>query len=138
MGTANERNNAIAATARLASGTPASSLGSAFSIILVAWIAFVASFAGVSLAAEPDTATLARRYELLQPRMVASPFDRPLVVDSGDDDGRMHGEIYGELDEAFAPLAARMTSPGEWCNVITLQINVKGCKQEHTTEGNTQ
>src|SRR6185295_16579294 len=67
--------------------------------------------------------------------MAKSPFDRPLVVDSADEDGRMHGEIHGELDEPFAPFAARLTSPGEWCAVIALHLNVKGCAQERTAEG---
>ena len=135
MGAANGRNCAIAATAWRAPGTPAPSLRCALSIVLASCIALAASCAGVSFAAEPDTATLAERYALLRPRMEASPFDRILVVDSGDDDGRMHGEIHGELDEPFAPLAARLTSPDEWCAVITLHINVKGCMQERTTEG---
>ena len=105
------------------------------SILLVAGIALLASFAGVSLAAGPDTATLAERYELLRPRMAASPFGRPLVVDSSDDDGHMHGEIHGELDEPFTPLAARLNSAEEWCAFIALHINVKACTQERTADG---
>jgi len=137
MGTANERYNAIAGTGDHMPAPSAWSSSFGLSTVLAALIAILASAAGVSLAGEPepDPATLAQRYELLRPRMVASPFDRPLVVDSGDDDGRMHGEIYGELDEPFAPLAARLTSSGEWCAVITLHINVKGCTREHTTDG---
>jgi len=135
MVTANERNDEIAVASHHMPAPRAPTLRSAISILLVAWIAFAASLADVSLAAEPETATLAERYELLRPRMAASAFDRRLVVDSGDDNGRMHGEIYGELDGPFAPLAARLILPGEWCAVITLHINVKACTQEHTPTG---
>ena len=135
MGTANEPNHAIAATRRLIPGPTISLLCSVTLIVLVALVALVAPFAGASRAAGLDTATLAERYELLRPRMGTSPFDRPLVVDSGDDGGRIHGEIHGELDTPFAPLVAGLTSPDEWCALIALHINVKACTQEHTTEG---
>ncbi len=66
--------------------------------------------------------------------MSAPSFDRPLVVDSGDDNGRTHGEIYRELGGSFAPLAARLISPGEWCCPHTAH-QLKACTQEHTPEG---
>lgn len=134
MGAANQQHETTAGTGCLAPVSRASLRGLTL-IVVVAWVALLASFAGVSLAAVPDTATLAERYELLRARLAASPFDRPLIVDSGDDEGRMHGEIHGELDEPFAPLAARLTSPGEWCAVIALHLNVKACAQERTTDG---
>jgi hypothetical protein len=134
LGARSRSNDTTAGSGCLAPVSGASLRGLAL-IVLIAWIALLASFAGVSLAAATDTPTLAQRYELLRPRMAASPFDRPLVVDSGDDDGRMHGEIYGELNEPFAPLAARLISPGEWCAVIVLHVNVKACQQERTAEG---
>jgi hypothetical protein len=135
MGTVNERNDEItdASNRTLLARVP--TLRYATSSLLVVWIVFAASLADISFGAEPAAATLAERYELLRPRMSASPFDRPLVVDSGDDNGRMHGEIYGELDDPFAPLAARLISSNEWCAVVTLHINVKACTREHTPEG---
>jgi len=95
----------------------------------LAWLAAL-SLALPSLchaAQSPEAATLVARHAALAPRMATSAFDRPLVVDSGETDGRMHGEIYGELAHPFAPVAQRLTAADAWCDVIVLHINVKGC-----------
>ena len=78
-------------------------------------------------AASPEAAALQARYVQLLPRMAASPFDRPLAVDSGETDGVMHGEIHGELAHPFPVLARRLTQAAAWCDVVVLHINVKGC-----------
>lgn len=78
-------------------------------------------------AASPEAEALQARYAQLAPRMAASPFDRPLTVDSGETAGVMHGEIHGELAHPFPVLAQRLTQPAAWCDVIVLHINVKGC-----------
>ncbi|MCC6195492.1 MAG: hypothetical protein IT518_13595, partial [Burkholderiales bacterium] len=57
----------------------------------------------------------------------ASPFHRPLAVDSGETAGVMHGQVHGVLAHPFPALARRMTQPAAWCDVIVLHINVKGC-----------
>ena len=62
-----------------------------------------------------------------RPRMAASVFHRPLAVESRDADGRMSGEIAGDLGHPFASIARRLIEPAAWCDVIVLHINVKGC-----------
>lgn len=99
---------------------------------VAAWIAVAALYAG-SADAAPDLAPLTDRYAALQARMTASPFGRPLVVDSGETDGRMHGVIHGELAHPFAPMAARLATPTAWCEVIALHLNVKGCAADGAT-----
>ena len=86
-------------------------------------------------AASPEASGLLARYAALGPRMAASSFDRPLVVDSGETAGRMHGEIYGELAHPFAPIAQRLITPTAWCDVIVLHINVKGCAPQRDPGG---
>ena len=65
----------------------------------------------------------------------ASPFGRPLAVDSDDDGERVHGAIHGEIAHPFAPLAARLADPAEWCAIVVLHLNVKGCARERTGDG---
>jgi hypothetical protein len=67
--------------------------------------------------------------------MDASPFGRPLAVDSDDDGERVHGAIHGEIAHTFAPLATRLADPAEWCAVVVLHINVKACVPERTGDG---
>ena len=81
-------------------------------------------------AASPEATALYAKYLRLQPRMLASAFDRPLVVDSDETDGRMRGEIHGTLAHSFAPFSQRLTTPAAWCEVVVLHLNVKGCAAE--------
>jgi hypothetical protein len=59
--------------------------------------------------------------------MAASPFQRPLVVDSGEAAGLLRGEIQGELGHPFSALAQRIAYADSWCDVLVLHVNVKGC-----------
>ncbi len=135
MSAANDPNDAMAESGCVMHTPMLSALRSATVTVMVALMAFAACFAGTTQAVDLDAGALAERYQLMHSRIAASPFDRPLVVDSGDDDGRIHGEIHGELDQPFARLAAGLKSSDEWCAVIALHINVKGCAYEHTKEG---
>jgi hypothetical protein len=96
-------------------------------VYVIAWIVTLGFFAGMPMAATPEGPTLADRYETMRPRMAASAFGRPLVVDSGELEGRLHGVIHAELAEPFAPMATRLTTPRAWCDVVVLHVNVKGC-----------
>ncbi len=134
MGASTDRNGTDIADGCVAPASP-TSLRWLTLVVLAAWAALLATVAGVSLAADLDAVTLAQRYEALRPRLAASPFGRPLVVDSGEDDGRTHGEIHGEIAEPFTPLAARLSSATEWCDIIALHINVKACTPERAAGG---
>lgn len=95
-----------------------------------AWIAAAALFAGIASAATPEAVALADRYEALQPQLAASAFGLPLIVDSGEIDGRVQGTIAGELAGPYAPLVTRLAAPRAWCDVLMLHLNVKGCAAE--------
>lgn len=86
-------------------------------------------------AASPEATAMAAQHAALASRMAASPFGRPLVVDSDEGGARVGGTIRGELAHPFAPLAARLRTPAEWCAVVLLHLNVKSCAHERTTEG---
>jgi len=78
-------------------------------------------------AAAADADALAARHAILAPAMAVSAFGRPLVVQSIEADGRMQGEATGELAYPFESVARRLATPGAWCDVIVLHVNVKGC-----------
>lgn len=110
----------------------------------IRWIALAIGAACLALlfavgtlahAASPEAAAMAAQRAALAARMDASPFGRPLVVDSADGAGRVGGTIRGELAHPFAPLAARLRQPAEWCAVVVLHLNVKACTHERTADG---
>jgi hypothetical protein len=86
-------------------------------------------------AASPEAAALVAQHAALGARLENSPFGRPLAADSTDEDDRLTGTIRGELDYPFEALAKRLASPDEWCAIVVLHLNVKGCRVERSEAG---
>lgn len=103
--------------------------------IVAASVALSAATGNIAYAESPEAASLALQYSSLQPRLAASPFGRSLVVDSNDDGAHVGGVIRGELRHSFATLRTHLRSAAEWCAMIVLHINVKGCRLEGTPDG---
>lgn len=72
--------------------------------------------------------TLLERHVALREKLADNPFQRPLVVESSDQDGRLRGEIYAQLEQPFAVVAARLKTMAQWCDVLILHLNVKSCR----------
>jgi hypothetical protein len=75
-----------------------------------------------------DAASLRARQLELRDRMAASPFGRPLVLESLQRDGRLSGEIHARLATPFALAAAALQPPAAWCDILMLHSNVKHCR----------
>lgn len=74
-----------------------------------------------------DPAALRGRYAALQDDLASSAFDRPLHVESALDGNRHKGEIHAVVEQPYAAVAAALARPGHWCEILTLQINIKRC-----------
>jgi len=86
---------------------------------------------GCAAQAKVDTAeALASRHQALRATLTASPLGVPVLVSSDEEGERMHGEIHALLAQSFASLASRLDKPREWCDVVLLHLNVKGCTHE--------
>lgn len=75
-----------------------------------------------------DAATLLARHTALQKQLADNPFGRPVHVESTADGGRHKGEILAVLDQPHQVVAAALAAPSHWCEILTLQVNVKGCR----------
>lgn len=83
---------------------------------------------GEAQALQQGAATLLERHAELREELAKNPFERPLVVESSDQDGRLKGEIYAQLEQPFAEIAPRLKTMAHWCDVLILHLNVKGCR----------
>jgi hypothetical protein len=75
-----------------------------------------------------DADALLARHAALQKQLADNPFGRPIHVDSTADGGRHKGEIYAVLEQPHRVVAAALAAPAHWCEILTLQVNVKGCR----------
>jgi hypothetical protein len=81
------------------------------------------ALSATAIRAEPLMAT----YRALQPRLAASPFGRPLYLESAQQDGQVSGDIYAIVQHPFRQLRTGLDTPAEWCQVLILHVNVKQC-----------
>lgn len=75
-----------------------------------------------------DPVSLRERHAALDQRLGSSPFGRPLQVESVVEGNRHKGEIHAVIEQPYAAVAAALARPGHWCEILTIQINIKRCE----------
>jgi hypothetical protein len=74
-----------------------------------------------------DARTLLARHAALEKQLADNPFGRALHVESTAVGGRQKGEIHAVIDQPYRVVAPALARPADWCDILTLQVNVKGC-----------
>jgi len=74
-----------------------------------------------------DAGALRARHARLQEQLAKSPFGRSLHVESTISGNTHQGEIYAVIEHPYNVLAPTLARPADWCDILTLQVNVKGC-----------
>jgi hypothetical protein len=73
-------------------------------------------------------AALQAKYASLREQLDHSQFQKPLYLDSSETGNRLQGDLYGVLDESFASARGSLKLASQWCDVLALHLNVKGCR----------
>jgi len=86
----------------------------------------------VIIAAQEDNgpASLKQKYEQIRPQLEKNAFGRPLHLESGDQSGKMTGEVYAVLDHPFKQVSEGLGSSKQWCEVLVLPFNVQKCESD--------
>jgi hypothetical protein len=79
-----------------------------------------------------DARALLARHAALEKELADNPFGRALHVASTTAGGRQKGEIHAVIDQPFRVVAPALARPADWCHILTLQVNVKGCQPSGT------
>jgi hypothetical protein len=74
-----------------------------------------------------DARTLLARHAALEKELADNPFGRALHVASTTAGARQKGEIHAVIDQPFRVVAPALARPADWCEILRLQVNVKGC-----------
>lgn len=95
---------------------------------------------GAAIAHADDTvansaAALRAKYGVLQDQLSHNPFQRPLYLDSSETPGDVTGDIYAQINYPFATVGAALQSPGNWCDILILHLNVKYCRASTARQG---
>ena len=107
-----------------------------------AWRAAVAALAfcvglGVALVAPAadDAQVLRARHAALHDELAASPFQRPLVLESSDADGTLKGDLYARIVQPFGVAGNALQGADHWCEILMLHLNVQNCRARSTPDG---
>ncbi|MEO8058292.1 MAG: hypothetical protein ABI671_08180 [Burkholderiales bacterium] len=74
-----------------------------------------------------DAGALRAVHTTLRERLAASPFQRPLVLESEQGDVSLKGDVYAVVEQPFAVLAPALQGTAHWCDLLILHLNVKHC-----------
>jgi hypothetical protein len=79
-----------------------------------------------------DAPSLLARHAALQQELANSPFQRPLLLESMQSDGTLKGDIHAIIAHPFGVVRLALVRADNWCDILMLHLNVKGCRARGT------
>ncbi len=101
---------------------------SEFFLLLTAALVF--SPTGFALAAEEPVRgddVLLETYHRIEHDLEKNSFGFPLSLESWDQNGRLHVDVYGIFEHPFSSVVDVLKVPANWCEIAFLHPNVKAC-----------
>ncbi len=82
-----------------------------------------------------DKANLAALYEKVKDLLEHPTPERPFYLEVGVRKHIEHGEAALYFPESFDEIAKALSDPANWCDLLPLHLNVKGCTYRRDTDG---
>lgn len=101
-------------------------LGFLLTVMPMLRVLFCAALVSTTAQAQ-DAGALRARHAALHEQLAKNPFGRPLHVESSTSGGAHKGEIYAVIDKPYSVVAPALARPAHWCDILTLQVNIKRC-----------
>jgi hypothetical protein len=89
---------------------------------------------GAVFPAHGGGAALREHHAQLQPLLRASPFGKPLVIESRETGDTLTGEVHAVLAHSFEQVRQSLAQPPRWCDIFILPFNTKYCHAVWTAE----
>jgi hypothetical protein len=67
-------------------------------------------------------------YSAVRDQLSHNPFQRPIILESGQTSDSVTGDIHALVNSPFATISAGLTSADSWCDVMMLHLNTKYCR----------
>jgi hypothetical protein len=86
--------------------------------------------------AEDDPAASMRaRYETIRDQLNDNPFGQPLYLHSSQKEQHIGGALSGVIEYPFTMVAKAFGSADQWCDIMSLHLNVKYCRASENDAG---
>ncbi len=77
----------------------------------------------------PAPAALLRaKYASLTDALKSNPYNRPLHVESMEQESSLKGDVFAVVPYPFAAVASALTEAAPWCDILILPVTTKGCR----------
>lgn len=99
-------------------------------------IALIFFFMAAVVPADADQASLNKRYLRIKNHLAQSTFETPIYIHSETNGHVLKGEAYGLIHNPeinFALLRKTFTNHQNWCEFVSLHLNVKACTYHQNT-----
>ncbi|MGC3980580.1 MAG: hypothetical protein QM808_04890 [Steroidobacteraceae bacterium] len=84
-----------------------------------------------------NAAALHARNTALQAQLSNNQFGKPLYLESSEQSGALQGDVYARIDQPFAVAGPALLGSTHWCEILILHLNVKGCRPNRLSTGET-
>lgn len=71
--------------------------------------------------------SLLAAYHRIEADLARTSLGFPLYLESSEQNGRLHAEVYGIFDHPFDGILEVLMIPANWCDIASLHPNVKAC-----------
>ena len=99
------------------------------SLLFMVAAAFLFSAVSASAVEKPRQGAdiLLDTYHRNMARLERNSFGLPLFLESFERDDRVQVDVYGILDQPFSSVVSVLKVPANWCDIVSLHLNVKAC-----------
>jgi hypothetical protein len=73
----------------------------------------------------------------LREQLASNQFRRPLYLESSESQSEVAGDLYALIGSPFESAATSLGVAGDWCDILILHINNKGCRVTAANQGTT-
>jgi hypothetical protein len=95
-------------------------------LVCAVWVVLL--FPNTGRAVVPTAAQLQSTYIAMATELAASPFKRPLLMQSQQAQGGLVGDIYAVVAHPMQTVRTELSVAGNWCNIMLLHSNTKYCR----------
>jgi len=72
---------------------------------------------------------------MVRDRLASDQYPRPLYLESNVSRDVLRGDVYALFDQPFAVVGPALRDRDNWCVVLILHLNVKGCRPSNSNAG---
>jgi hypothetical protein len=102
--------------------------------VLLALAVFWYGIGNAAESASNGGKSLLAKYPAMSAKLQKNQFGAPIYLESSEKEGSLQVDMYGVINHPFDTVKDALQSPGNWCDITSLHINIKACTTKKTSD----